>query len=79
MSGKLLAAAGLALAVLHHDWWLWDNSDLVLGIVPMGMAYHMAYTVAVSVFWACVVIWAWPRNAESMEPEGEAAESVKTQ
>lgn len=78
MSRPLLVAAGIALLILHHDWWFWDSTHLLLGFLPIGMAYHIAYSVAASAFWACVVIWAWPRRIDALEPESANASTPPT-
>jgi hypothetical protein len=43
------------LYLLHNDFWLWWRSDLVLGGIPVGLAYHVGYCLAISLFWALVV------------------------
>ena len=35
--------AVLVLALLHQDFWLWDDATLVAGFLPIGLAYHAAY------------------------------------
>lgn len=54
----------LALAVGHHDFWLWDDRALVLGFLPAGLAYHVAFSVVVSLLWAIAVLVAWPHSLE---------------
>ena len=41
----LVPAAFLALFVLHHDLWLWDNAGLVFGVLPAGLAYHLGFSL----------------------------------
>ena len=59
-----LTAAGLvlALAVLHHDFWLWDNSSLLFGFVPVGLAYHGTFSLVAGLTWALVVYLVWPED-----------------
>jgi hypothetical protein len=47
------------LALLHHDFWLWDNGSLVAGFIPAGLAYHAIFSVVASLVWALVVYLAW--------------------
>ncbi len=54
----------IILMVLHQDFWNWDNSDLVFGIMPVGLAYHAAYSIVVAIFWALVIRFAWPKDIE---------------
>jgi hypothetical protein len=54
----------LILAVLHQDFWNWDKADLVFGFMPIGLAYHAAYSLVAAIFWALVVKFAWPTKLE---------------
>lgn len=54
----------IVLAVLHQDSWNWDNASLVFGFMPVGLAYHAAYSVVAAAFWAVVMRFAWPDKLE---------------
>jgi len=54
----------ILLAVLHQDVWNWDNDRLVFGFLPMGLAYHAAYSLLAAAFWAVVIKFAWPTHLE---------------
>ena len=60
----------IALGVLHQDVWNWDNADLVFGFMPVGLAYHAAYSLIAAAFWAVVMKFAWPHKLEEWA-EGE--------
>lgn len=62
---RVMWIAAAALAVLHQDLWAWDDRSLVLGFLPMTLAYQMAYSAASAALWAFAVIWAWPREIEA--------------
>ena len=52
-------AAVALLYALHQDFWYWrDARPLVFGILPIGLFYHAAYTVAAS-----AVLWLLVRTA----------------
>lgn len=72
---RLVLAAGLVLAVLHQDFWYWDRADLVFGMVPVGLAYHAAYTVVVAAFWGFAVTFAWPHEIERFSEGGGEREA----
>ena len=62
-------AAALLLTVLyglHQDIWFWRVAQpLVLGVLPVGLFYHVVYTVATSaVLWVLVRLL-WPEHLES--------------
>jgi hypothetical protein len=43
---KILWLGVLALVVLHHDFWWWDDPTLVFGFLPIGLAYHVGFSIA---------------------------------
>jgi hypothetical protein len=61
----LTALALLLFFALHQDVWLWRESrPLIFGVLPVGLAYHAAYTLAVSVVMALLVRRYWPSHLE---------------
>ena len=38
------------LVVLHHDFWWWDDATIVVGFLPVGLAYHVGFTIAAAAF-----------------------------
>jgi hypothetical protein len=66
------------LAVLHQDVWNWDSKALVLGFMPIGLAYHALYSVAAALVWMTALRWVWPSGVEAwadeMDKEGEASQ-----
>ncbi len=63
-----------ALSVLHHDSWLWDDPTLLFGFLPVGMAYHIAYTLAAAVLWYLASQFAWPRELARFAESDDDAE-----
>ena len=71
MNGRAKFAWGLVIvvAVVHFDFWAWEDDTLVFGFVPMALAFHAALSVAAAVSWLFVVRFAWPAvNAGSRSP-----------
>ncbi len=65
MKKALLACLVVVLYVLHQDYWNWRTSDpVVLGIFPIGLFYHMVYTLVVSLVMWLLVKLAWPGHLE---------------
>jgi hypothetical protein len=59
----------LAVYVAHQDFWNWNNPDpLVFGFLPIGLAYHAAYSILASVMMAILVAVAWPKHLEEQDP-----------
>jgi hypothetical protein len=58
MPAALLTAA---IYALHQDIWFWRAArPLVFGFLPIGLAYHAAYTLGLSVFLWWLVKRHWP-------------------
>jgi hypothetical protein len=57
------------LAVLHQDFWLWDDRRLVGGAIPAGLFYHSMFTLAATTLWALAIRYAWPHRMEAWADE----------
>jgi hypothetical protein len=58
----------LAFFALHQDIWFWREArPLVFGVLPLGLAWHAGYTLAVSAIMAVLVRRAWPSHLEDAE------------
>ena len=66
MNRLLLAVVVAALYVLHQDIWFWREArPLVFGFLPIGLAYHAAYCVAIALLMWTLTRVAWPEHLES--------------
>ncbi len=62
----------VALYMLHQDFWYWrETTPIVFGFLPIGLFYHICYTIAVSLLMYLLVKFAWPSHLET----GEGGES----
>jgi len=60
------------LYALHQDFWFWRSpTPLVLGVLPIGLFYHAAYTAATSLLLWLLIRLIWPSH---LDPEGRSAE-----
>jgi hypothetical protein len=56
----------LMLYLLHQDIWFWrDVRPIVLGFLPIGLSYHVGYTIISAVVLAALVRWCWPSHLEN--------------
>jgi len=55
----------ILLAVLHQDFWFWDDPTLVFGFLPIGLAYHAFYSLLAALVWYLAVKHAWPADIEA--------------
>jgi hypothetical protein len=65
MRKGLILGLLLALVVLHEDWWWrYDHRTVVLGFLPVSLAWHMGISILASVCWGLVCRHAWPRDVD---------------
>lgn len=53
------------LLVLHQDNWLWLDSRLVFGFIPVGLFYHACISLAAGVTWWLATKYCWPIEVDS--------------
>ena len=58
----LIALLVIAFALRQDVWW-WDDPTRVAGL-PIGLAYHVAYCLAVSLLLWALVRYAWPAEVD---------------
>ena len=62
----LLTIVIVALYLLHQDLWFWRTArPLVFGFLPVGLAWHGAYCVVVTLLMWWLTRAAWPSHLEA--------------
>jgi hypothetical protein len=65
MRNLMLAVLILVVYLLHQDVWFWDDArPLVFGVLPVGLAYHVLYSIVVAGLMGLLVRLAWPGHLE---------------
>lgn len=64
MKRASMALGLIVFAAAHQDFWLWTDKTLVLGFIPVGLAYHLGYTLLAALTMAALVKWAWPADLD---------------
>jgi hypothetical protein len=73
MKRVLLTLATLVLYALHQDAWFWGEArPLAFGFLPIGLTYHVLYSVAASILLWSLVRWGWPAHLEETDGDGGA-------
>ncbi|MCS1407338.1 MAG: hypothetical protein M2R45_00495 [Verrucomicrobia subdivision 3 bacterium] len=79
----IVIVACLVFLGLHQDVWFWaEGETLLLGFLPVGLAYHAVYTIGVAGFWWWAVNFAWPKELDASDETHDievAKESPKRQ
>jgi len=60
----IIAGLVILLIILHQDNWNWENSNLVLGFIPVTLFYQMCISLGASVVWYLATKIAWPDELE---------------
>lgn len=66
----------VALVILHHDFWNWNNDYLVFGFMPIGLFYQVCISIAASLVWFFATLVAWPKEVD-FEQERRDMETLK--
>ena len=62
MSAAFIVAA---LYALHQDVWFWREArPLVFGFLPIGLFYHVAYVIGLSLLFWLLVTYLWPSHLD---------------
>ena len=73
MKRSLLVIAIIALYLLHQDFWFWRAAaPIVLGFLPVGLFYHVCYTLVISALMWALVKYAWPSRLDESAGEWES-------
>lgn len=65
MKRFLLCILVVVLYVLHQDIWFWRTArPLLFGFLPIGIWYHLGFTIAVSLVMWLLIKQAWPAHLE---------------
>lgn len=65
----LLTLLLLTVYALHQDFWNWKQAEpLLFGFIPIGLAYHAAYSGAAALLMVVFVKFAWPAHLERVVP-----------
>ncbi|MEO7414653.1 MAG: hypothetical protein ABIZ81_14985 [Opitutaceae bacterium] len=60
----LILAFFVLLFVLHQDFWWKNDPTLMLGFLPVSLAYHVVWTLLVALGWFFVGKFCWPRGLD---------------
>lgn len=74
----LLAAFFVVLFILHQDSWWKNDPRLVLGFLPVSLAYHVGWTLAVALAWWLVTKFAWPGALDAAPPPADPPKDPKS-
>ena len=74
MNPKLLWGWVVVLGILHYDFWYWSDRSLVLGFMPIGLAYHAVFSVVAAATWWLVSKYAWPSHVEAWAGQSDRDE-----
>ena len=78
---KLIIAAAVLLALLHQDFWWWNDVEPIILGMPIGLAYHVLFSLLAGGLWLLATRYAWPHKLEEWaegQTENTSGEGPKT-
>lgn len=68
---RLVIALVAVLVVAQQDYWAWDRIDpMILGVLPIGLAWHVGISLAAAMLWALATRYCWPSDVDVAEDAG---------
>jgi hypothetical protein len=68
MRHVVLAVLVAAVYVIHQDVWFWTQAEpIFFGVLPLGLAYHVLYSIVVAGVMWLLVRYAWPAEVKGPE------------
>ena len=67
------------LAIVHFDFWFWDDRTLLFGFLPVGLGFHAGFSIACGVVWLMAVKFCWPADVEAWASGDEPPPTPATQ
>jgi hypothetical protein len=65
-------ALWILMMAVRQDAWNWRDPSLVWGVLPVGLAYQVGYSLLAAVVMALLVRFDWPVELEGLEePPGD--------
>ena len=65
-SGKALVwGLFLLMFLAHQDFWWWDDATMLLGFLPVGLAFHALFSIGCAALGWLAIKMAWPREIEA--------------
>jgi len=56
------------LAILHQDfWWRADHRHLVMGFLPISLAYHIGVSIVACILWGLACKYCWPPDLDALD------------
>ena len=67
----VVALLFVILLILHQDGWAWSDDRLVLGFMPVALAYHAVFSLACAALGWMAIKYLWPHELEKRADESE--------
>ena len=64
----------LLLLIIHQDNWLWEDTRLVFGFLPIALAYHACISLAAGVVWFLATLFCWPEGLDAPQSHADRGE-----
>ena len=69
----------VVLIIIHQDNWLWDDTRLIFGFMPITLLYHAGISMGAAAVWFLATKFAWPHHLEEISEDSTAQETGDTE
>ena len=74
MNRKVIWVLFLLLFMFHQDFWWWDDASLIFGFLPIGLAYHAAFSLGCALLGWLAIKYAWPHKLQQFAEKNTTGE-----
>lgn len=76
---KIIYVLFVLLIFAHQDFWWWHSEKpLILGFIPIGLAWHVGISIGAACLGALAVKYAWPADVDEIEEQAAGGGSAHT-
>ena len=74
MNRKVIWVLFLLLFIFHQDLWWWDDTSLIFGFLPIGLAFHATFSLGCALLGWLVIKYAWPHELQQFAEENTTSD-----
>jgi hypothetical protein len=59
---------------IHQDLWWWDDTSLIFGFLPIGLAFHATFSLGCALLGWLAIKYAWPHELQQFAEENTTSD-----
>ena len=74
MNRKVIWVLFLLIFIFHQDLWWWDDTSLIFGFLPIGLAFHATFSLGCALLGWLAIKYAWPHELQQFAEENTTSD-----